>query len=31
VFFVRGQRGDSLFPALILLGLLALGWKHWNK
>jgi len=31
VFFVLGQRGESLFPALILLGLLALGWKHWNN
>jgi putative oxidoreductase len=31
VFFVLGQRGESLFPALILLGLLALGWKHWNR
>ena len=31
VFFVLGQRGDSLFPALILLGLLTLGWKHWNR
>jgi putative oxidoreductase len=31
VFFVLGQRGDSLFPALILLGLLALGWKHWHR
>jgi uncharacterized membrane protein YphA (DoxX/SURF4 family) len=31
VFFVLGQRGDSLFPALILLGLLALGWKHRHR
>jgi uncharacterized membrane protein YphA (DoxX/SURF4 family) len=31
VFFVLGQRGESLFPALIFLGLLALAWKHWNK
>jgi len=31
VFFVLGQRGESLFPALIFLGLLALGWKHRNK
>ena len=31
VFFVLGQRGESLFPALIFLGLLGLGWKHWNK
>jgi putative oxidoreductase len=31
VFFVLGQRGESLFPALILIGLLALGWKHWNN
>ena len=31
VFFVLGQRGESLFPVLILLGLLALGWKHWNR
>jgi len=31
VFFVLDQHGDGLFPALILLGLLALGWKHWNR
>jgi putative oxidoreductase len=31
VFFVLGQHGDSLFPALILLGLLTLGWKHRNR
>lgn len=31
VFFVLGQRGESLFPALIFLGLLALGWRHWSK
>ena len=31
VFFVLGQRGDSLFPALILLGLLALGRQHWTR
>jgi len=31
VFFVLGQRGESLFPALIFLGVLALGWKHWNR
>jgi putative oxidoreductase len=30
VFFVLGQPGESLFPALILAGLLALGWRHWN-
>jgi hypothetical protein len=31
VFFVLGQRGDSLFPALILIGLLALGWNRWSR
>jgi uncharacterized membrane protein YphA (DoxX/SURF4 family) len=31
VFFVLGQRADSLFPALILLGLVALGRKHWKQ
>lgn len=31
VFFVLGQRGENLFPALIFLGLLALGWRHWSK
>ena len=31
VFFVLGQPGESLFPALIFLGLLGLGWKRWNK
>ena len=31
VFFVLGQHGDSLFPALIFLGLLALGFKQWNR
>ena len=31
VFFVLGQHADSLFPALILLGLLTLGWKHWTR
>ena len=30
VFFVLGQRGESLFPTLIFLGLLVLGWKHLN-
>jgi putative oxidoreductase len=31
VFVVLGQPGESLFPALIFVGLIALGWKHWNK
>ncbi len=31
VFLVLGQRGESLFPALIFVGLIALGWKHWNE
>jgi len=31
VFFILGNRGESLFPALIFLGLLALGWKHLNR
>ena len=31
VFLVLGQRGESLFPGLIFLGLLVLGWKHWNR
>jgi len=30
VFSILGQRSESLFPALILVGLLALGWKHWK-
>ena len=30
VFFVLGQHGESLFPALIFLGLVVLGWKHLN-
>ena len=31
VFFILDNRGESLFPALIFLGLLALGWKHLNR